>query len=177
LQKQPLSKKGRDGGCRGFTPVKENYERKLPKGGSPTQTNNRASKYYVLGTTMFCFSKIPLNRKGDMRQSVAVQTFLDKLPDAYAIANKLDVFMDYKELHLHAICECIKAFLIINPKIRRRRIGRSPDDRVMLRDTTRVCTPRPPSITSTTSIACRIERRLRSETYCCMPMPLQGEKR
>ena len=51
-----------------------------------------------------------------MRQSAAVQTFLDKLPDAYAIANKLDVFMDYKEVHLHAICECIKAFLIINPK-------------------------------------------------------------
>jgi hypothetical protein len=95
--------------------MKENYERKLQKGG--VQHKQTTGPLSTMCWVYVCFILKPLNRKKDMPlQSAAVQTFLDKLPDAYAFANKDDVFMDYKEVHLHAICECIKAFLIVYPK-------------------------------------------------------------
>ena len=46
------AKKGETADAEVSPPVKENYERKLPKGGSP---QHRASKYYVLGTTYVLF--------------------------------------------------------------------------------------------------------------------------
>jgi hypothetical protein len=48
--------------------------------------------------------------------------------------------MDYKEVDLLAICECIKTFLIINPK--NWALARPSS---LAADTTRICTPRPPS--------------------------------